>query len=68
MSGSQLRWRSDIDGPLGVGDELAVETLSVGVHQLTLSVIDSGGLTGEAAVTVYVDVNALRRYLPVIQQ
>jgi hypothetical protein len=67
LSGSQLRWRSTIDGPLGDGDELAVDALSVGVHRLTLSVTDSGGLTGEAEVTVHVDVDALRTYLPIIQ-
>ena len=47
---SQLEWRSDRDGLLGVGASIAAG-LSVGTHAVTAAATDSDALTGEATIT-----------------
>ena len=51
-----LQWVSSLDGALGVGPSLFVATLSVGQHEITASVTDSGGnlTTASTNVTVIV--------------
>ncbi len=39
-------WASSLDGSLGTGNPLVVSTLTLGVHTITASVQDSGGLQG----------------------
>ncbi len=41
LTGSSMVWRSNIDGFLGIGEELAIDYLSVGHHTITLTGIDS---------------------------
>ncbi|MCX6031289.1 MAG: pre-peptidase C-terminal domain-containing protein [Chloroflexi bacterium] len=48
----QVQWRSDRDGSLGAGGEIATRSLSVGVHTITASVTDSGGLTATDSVSI----------------
>lgn len=48
----QVQWRSDRDGSLGTGGEIATRSLSVGVHTITASVTDSGGLTATDSITL----------------
>ena len=50
---SIVYWHSSIDGDLGAGDTFST-VLSPGVHTLTATATDSGGLTGSAVVTVFV--------------
>ncbi|MFL5319098.1 MAG: PKD domain-containing protein [Myxococcaceae bacterium] len=52
LTGNSLTWRSDRDGVLGNGASLDTSSLSVGVHQLTLTALDSGGRSGSASVTI----------------
>lgn len=48
---TNIHWTSDLDGTLGTG--LAVTAiLSRGVHTITATVIDSGGLPGSTTITV----------------
>ncbi|MFK7861596.1 MAG: hypothetical protein AB8B64_22470 [Granulosicoccus sp.] len=47
-----VTWSSDLDGPLGTGSPSAL--LSVGMHTLTASVSDTGGLSVTRSVTVEV--------------
>lgn len=54
LSGTALRWRSSLGGPLGTGGALTT-SLAQGVHTLTLTATDSMGLTGSASVTVSVN-------------
>jgi hypothetical protein len=54
LAGKRLAWSSDLDGPLGAGESLAVQSLSAGRHLLTLSAADSDGMTGFATAEVYV--------------
>lgn len=51
---TSLSWSSDIDGFLGYGDSLDINTLSQGMHAITYSVTDSDGNTGTAKVNVLV--------------
>ena len=50
-----IAWTSSIDGALGNGGSLAMSNLSVGVHTITASVTDSGGLSDSAAIQVTVE-------------
>lgn len=50
---SQLIWRSNLDGQIGTGGSFS-RTLSAGVHTVTATVSDSGGLTAQATRTVTV--------------
>ncbi|MCQ3973183.1 MAG: hypothetical protein DPW09_07020 [Anaerolineae bacterium] len=54
---ANLVWTSDVDGPLGNGAAISA-VLSDGTHQITAAVVDSGGLTGQASITVNVTANA----------
>jgi hypothetical protein len=49
LTGSALTWRSNLDGLLGTGASLTTSSLTAGTHQLTLTAVDSGGLTGSAS-------------------
>ena len=50
---SSLRWTSNIDGQIGTGGSFS-RTLSSGTHIITLSVTDSGGLSGSTQLSVTV--------------
>jgi hypothetical protein len=49
-----ITWKSDVDGPLGIGASIIIGTLSLGTHVITASVTDSGGLGGTASINVTV--------------
>jgi hypothetical protein len=49
---AQIAWSSSMDGALGSGGGLAVDTLSVGTHTITASVTDARGQTGPDQITV----------------
>ncbi len=51
---SQLQWTSSIEGNIGTGANFSLSTLSIGAHNITASVTDSDGKTGEASVVVTV--------------
>ncbi len=55
LTGSSLTWQSNLDGPIGTGSPLAFASLSVGLHQVTLVGVDSGGATGSDVVEVTID-------------
>jgi hypothetical protein len=52
---SALTWDSSIDGTIGSGNNFGTSTLSVGVHTITASVADSGGLIGLDSITVTIN-------------
>jgi len=54
--GTSLNWNSNIDGDFATGSNVNA-TLSVGVHTITASVTDSGGLPGSQQITVTVTAN-----------
>jgi len=58
-----LHWRSNRDGALGDGSEIAVQSLSPGWHEIGLSATDSDGMVGSAKITIFV---GQRLYLPVV--
>lgn len=58
--GSSLEWTSDKDGKLGVGEDLAVDSLSAGTHRIELSAKDEFGKVGRAGVRVTVKNEAPR--------
>jgi len=51
---SSLSWTSSIDGPIGSGGSFSTSGLSVGLHTITASVTDSGGLPGSATIDITV--------------
>jgi len=56
LDGGNVVWSSSLDGVLGTGDTLSAEadTLSEGTHQITVTALDSLGLTNSAQATIYV--------------
>jgi hypothetical protein len=52
LTGDSLVWKSSRDGTLGKGAALIVSNLSAGVHTITLTAIDSGGLKAKASVEI----------------
>jgi predicted CXXCH cytochrome family protein len=50
-----LSWRSSLDGPLGNGASLTLETLSAGSHILTAEASDSSGNRASASIVVHVN-------------
>ena len=50
-----LEWMSELDGVLGTGNALTVNTLSVGGHVITLTAVDSEGLDGRSTITITVN-------------
>ncbi|MCL7980465.1 MAG: hypothetical protein M8865_11255 [marine benthic group bacterium] len=59
LTGESLAWSSDLDGPLGTGEELAdvdASTVSLGEHVITLTATDSEGATGVDSITITIRV------------
>jgi hypothetical protein len=54
---SSLSWSSNVAGPLGTGGSISV-SLSPGVHTITASVTDSGGLLGRQDTVVTVNASS----------
>jgi hypothetical protein len=54
---ASLSWTSDLDGPIGTGGSFTTSSLSVGIHSITASVTDSGGLTASDTIKVTIYVN-----------
>ena len=51
---ARISWESSINGIIGTGASFTRSDLSVGVHTITASVTDSGGLTASASTTITV--------------
>jgi hypothetical protein len=54
LTGASLEWESDLDGALGTGVSLLVTDLTDGVHDITLTAIDSDALEDTDTITVTV--------------
>jgi hypothetical protein len=52
LIGESLAWSSDRQGELGRGEDLWINNLEPGIHQIRLEVADSTGLTGYAQTTL----------------
>lgn len=66
LAGASLSWTSSRDGFLGTGAQLAVQNLSEGQHQITLTGTDSQ--THFASFTITVEVRMPRIYLPMMRK
>ena len=51
---SELSWGSSLDGPVGVGPTVYVDTLTPGEHVITLTATNSGGIAATQNVTITV--------------
>lgn len=60
LSGTDLRWSSSTDGPLGEGPELRTDDLSAGEHVITVEATDSSGAVGRAEVRLRIDGSAVQ--------
>ncbi|MBL9120941.1 MAG: hypothetical protein JNL80_13600 [Phycisphaerae bacterium] len=50
LEDTAVLWTSSIDGPLGLGQSITVENLTVGVHQICVEGTDSHGMSATACV------------------
>lgn len=62
MDDARLEWRSNIDGLLGHGDRVSINSLSIGTHTLTFRADDGAG--GMASDTIEVTVVANPTQMP----
>lgn len=51
IPGSALVWTSDLDGPIGTGNQFMRDDLSGGTHEITLTATDSEGASGQASIS-----------------
>jgi hypothetical protein len=49
---ADIIWTSNIDGEIGYGASFPTSSLREGVHTITARVTDSGGVEGEASITI----------------
>ncbi len=61
---SVLAWTSNLDGPIGSGASFSTNALSVGTHQITASVTDSGALTGSDVISLTVQTSTATSTAP----
>ena len=54
LQGETLQWRSNLDGPLGAGELLSLNSLAAGTHTITLSTPDGKGGFVEQSVQITV--------------
>lgn len=52
---SVIVWTSSRDGVIGTGASFSTSSLSVGVHSISASVVDSGSLSGFDSVTITIE-------------
>lgn len=55
LPGAALSWYSNLDGLLGTGDTLSVDTLTSGRHTISLSAGDSGNDLGWTDITIWIN-------------
>lgn len=52
LTDSYLVWSSDVDGGMGTGNSLTVDSLSQGEHTITLTVTDTSGSSSSAFIII----------------
>jgi hypothetical protein len=62
LTGSYLTWSSNLDGTLGTGNNLSLDTLSSGTHTITLTATDFDGTSTSASITVTIVPMTLSTY------
>jgi Flp pilus assembly protein TadG len=51
---TNINWNSNIDGAIGTGNSFTKCTLALGTHTISAQATDSGGMTGQATITVVI--------------
>ena len=54
LSGAALAWSSSVDGPLGTGASITVDSLTTGPHEITFTATDNGSVSASATLSVTV--------------
>ncbi|MBU0706048.1 hypothetical protein KJ807_02405 [Patescibacteria group bacterium] len=54
LTSTSIKWSSDVDGDIGTGSTLSINSLSLGTHRITMAATDSDGLTATNSVEIMV--------------
>ncbi len=57
LTGTDLSWSSNLDGPIGTGESFSTTTLSIGTHTITLTAADS--VLGDISTFIYLNINEI---------
>jgi chitinase len=52
LPGGSLVWSSDLEGPIGTGENFTAQLTQVGTHTITLTVTDSDDNVGTETITL----------------
>lgn len=55
ITGSNLKWFSNLDGNIGSGDSIQIKTLKSGNHEITLSTVDKDGFSGSDKINLTIE-------------
>jgi hypothetical protein len=55
INGNNLSWASNLDGHLGDGNQITIDDLSMGTHTITMTAIDSSGLSNHDSITIHIE-------------
>ena len=59
LAGTALVWSSNVDGVMGTGASITDSSLTAGTHTVTLTGVDSGGLSDSDAIIVVINAVAV---------
>jgi hypothetical protein len=58
LTGTSVRWTSNVAGVLGTGTSLTTSSLAQGAHTITVSATDSGGRSASASISITITMGA----------
>jgi hypothetical protein len=54
INGNNISWASNLEGQLGYGNQITIDAISLGTHNITLTATDSMGLSNHDTITIHI--------------